>query len=217
MTKLATTSKRLVLALAGAVALLATGMTPLAESVAEAEDVKLFVWYETKSDCEVFPNYPKAGVKGQGLGWTIPEGRSIIWRYNINDTWAVITDPNRAKQTFPWWGITRRSCIGKSKEQENYPQGVAVPSRILEGRSKVYDSGWRPVEFSQGPEPVVKHGVEVKRNATLRDRANFMVGNVFAGWKVDVTGLTRSNGHWVYVYSPAARRWGYIEAGKLKE
>jgi len=217
MSKLAITSRRRTLAFAGAVALLALGMTPLAQSVAEAEQVKLFVWYEAKTDCEVFPNYPKAGVKGQGLGWTIPAGNSVIWRYNINDTWAVVTDPSRAKETFPWWGVTKRSCIGKSKQQEGYPQGVAVPSRILQGRSHVYSSGWRPVEFSQGPEAVVKHGVELQHNATLRDRANFVVGNAFAGWKVDVTGLTRSNGHWVYVYCPGARRWGYIEAHKLKE
>jgi hypothetical protein len=217
MFKLAKTSKRLTLALAGAVALLALGMTPLEQSVAEAEDVKLFVWYEAKTDCEVFPNYPKTGVKGQGLGWTIDAGDSVIWRYNINDTWAVISDPHRAKERFPWWGITRRSCIGESKEQESYPEGVPVPSRILEGRSKVADSGWRTVEFSQGPEPIVRHGVELRKNGTIRDRANFMVGNVFAGWKVDVTGLTRSNGHWVYVYSPGARRWGYIEANKLRD
>jgi hypothetical protein len=217
MSTLAKTSKRLTLALAGTIALLASGMTPIAQSVAEAESVKLFVWYEAKTDCEVFPNYPKAGVKGQGLGWTIPAGNSVIWRYNINDTWSVVTDPSRAKQTFPWWGVTKRSCIGESKEQEGYPEGIPVPSRVLEGRSKVYSSGWRPVEFSQGPETIVRHGVEVERNATLRDRANFMVGNVFAGWKVDVTGLTRSNGHWVYVYSPGARRWGYIEAEKLRD
>src|SRR5215218_8376418 len=159
MSKLAKTSKRLTLAFAGAVALLATGMTPLVQSVAEAEDVKLFVWYEAKADCEVFPNYPKAGVKGQGFAWTIAAGDSIIWRYNINDTWAVVTDPHRSKQTFPWWGVTRRSCIGKSKEQEGYPQGISVPSRILEGRSHEYSSGWRPVEFGQGPETIVRHGV----------------------------------------------------------
>jgi hypothetical protein len=183
--------------------------------VAPAAKVKLFVWYETKSACEVLPNYPKPGVKGQGLGWTIPAGDSVIWRYNVNDTWALVSDPSRAKKHFPWWGFTRRSCIGKSKSQTDYPAGVSVPSRIREGRSRVADSGWRSVDYDQGPETIVDHGVRVKRNATLRDRANFVVGNVFGGWRVDVTNLTRSKGHWVYVYSPSARKWGYIEAYKL--
>lgn len=180
-----------------------------------ASDTKLFVWYETESDCEVVPNYPKPGVKGQGLGWTIPAGKSVVWRYNVNDTWAVVHDPARAEHQFPWWGFTKRSCIGESKEQTDYPEGVAVPTRVREGRSHVADSGWRAVDYDQGPEAIVEHGVRVENNGTLRDRANFVVGNVFAGWKVDVTNLTRSKGHWVYVYSPSARKWGYIEARKL--
>lgn len=189
---------------------------PLAlPSASAGSTTPLFVWYEAKSDCEVFPNYPKPGVKGQGFKWTIEAGDSVIWRYNVNDTWAVVTDPSRSKETFPWWGFTRRSCIGESKEQTHYPEGIAVPERILEGRSRVADSGWRAVDYHQGPEPIVRHSVRVKRDATLRDRVNFVVGNVFAGWHVDVTGLTRSGGHWVYVYSPGARKWGYVEAYKL--
>jgi hypothetical protein len=194
----------------------ASGLTSIATPVAVAgSDTKLFVWYETKSDCEVFPNYPKPGVKGQGFKWTIAQGDSIIWRYNVNETWAVVTDPSRANEKFPWWGFTKRSCIGESKEQNDYPEGIAVSERVLEGRSRVADSGWRSVDYHQGPETIVRTGVRVKRNATMRDRVNFVVGNVFAGWKVDVTSLTRSDGHWVYVYSPSARKWGYVEAYKL--
>jgi len=194
----------------------AGGATLLGETEALAgSDGPLFVWYTTTSDCLVYPNYPKPGVKGQGFAWTITAGKSVIWRYNVNETWALVTDPGRARETFPWWGFTERKCIGKSKEQSDYPAGVAVPDRILEGRSKVADSGWRSVDYHQGPEPIVKYAVLVKNSATLRDRANFVVGNVFAGWKVDVTNLKRSNGHWVYVYSPSARRWGYIEAKKI--
>ena len=196
------------------VASVALGATAIPR-VAPAAKVKLFVWYETVSACEVLPNYPKPGVKGQGLAWTIPAGDSVIWRYNVNDTWSVVTDPSRAGDHFPWWGFTRRSCIGDSKEQTDYPAGVPVPTRVREGRSRVADSGWRAVDYDQGPEAIVKHGVRVKKSATLRDRANFFVGNVFAGWKVDVTSLTRSKGHWVYVYSPSARKWGYVEKYKL--
>lgn len=205
-------SRRLALAIVvagGAVLALAIPRT------APAAKTKLFVGYETKTDCEVLPNYPKPGVKGQGLGWTIPAGESIIWRYNVNDTWAVVTDPDRVGQ-FPWWGFTRRSCIGRSKSQKDYPAGVTVPTRIREGRSNVASSGWRPVDYDQGPETIVRTGVRLKKNGTLRDRVNFVVGNVFAGSKVDVTNVTRSKGHWVYVYSPSARKWGYLEAHKLE-
>lgn len=173
------------------------------------------VYYEAKNDCVIFPNYPKPGVKGQLFKWTVKAGHSIIWRYNVNETWAVVSDPSRSKGTFPWWGFTARSCIGKSKEQSHYPEGNPVPDRVLEGRSRVADSGWRMVDYHQGPETIVRQGVRVKRDGTLRDRVNFVVGNVFAGWKVDVTNLKRSNGFWVYVYSPSARKWGYVEAGKL--
>jgi hypothetical protein len=211
-----TPSKVLFAACIVATTAVAAGMTPVAQPLARADsDTPLFVWYQTKSDCLVYPNYPKPGVKGQMFKWTIEQGHSIIWRYNVNDTWAVVTDPARSKETFPWWGFTKRSCIGKSKDQTGYPEGIAVPSRIHEGRSHVASSGWRTVDYDQGPEAIVRHQVRVKHDGTLRDRVNFVVGNVFAGWKVDVTSLTRSNGFWVYVYSPSARKWGYVEAEKL--
>lgn len=194
----------------------------LASETCEAQDVPLFVKYRTKSECEVYPNYPKAGVKGQLYKWTVPAGRNLVWRYNVNDTWAVVTDLSRSNEDFPWWGFTRRDCLGKSAGQDSdngvYPAGIPVPSQTLVGRShdcKHHSDGWRPVDYHQGPEIVAKYSVRVKRNGTLRDRNNFAVGNVFAGWKVDVTRVTRSGKHWVYVYSPGARKWGYVECKKL--
>ena len=212
------TSTRSKLAMAGvgiAAGALAAGLAPPAEREAAASKPPLFVRYDTKSECTVYPNYPKPGVKGQRLAWMIPAGHGVVWRYNVNSTWAVVTDPGRSKEEFPWWGFTRRSCIGTSRKQTGYPQGISVPTRIQEGRSHVYDSGWRPVEYDQGPESIVRHDVLVRKHGTMRDRANFVVGNVFAGWRVDVTNLKRSDGHWVYVYSASARKWGYVEADKL--
>jgi hypothetical protein len=194
----------------------AAGVSLLAASPVSADNKDpLFVYYTAKSDCLIYPNYPKPGVKGQLLAWTVEAGNSVIWRYNVNDTWALVSDPHRAKEKFPWWGFTEVKCLGNSKGQAEYPAGVPVPTRIREGRSHVAASGWRPVDYDQGPEPITRAAVRVKNNATLRDRVNFVVGNVFAEWKVDVTGLTRSNGHWTYVYSPSARKWGYIETRKL--
>ena len=198
-----------------AFAAIAVAAPVLAPGELAAAKAKLFVVYEASADCVVYPNYPKPGVKGQKLGWTIPKGDTVIWRYNVNDSWAVVSDPSRSRKRFPWWGFTRKSCIGRSKTQKDYPAGIPVPSRVRQGRSHVASSGWREVDYDQGPAAIVQHGVRLRKNGTLRDRANFVVGNVFAEWHVDVTGITRSGGHWVYMYSPAARKWGYVEAEKL--
>jgi hypothetical protein len=174
-------------------------------------EMKLFVKYTTTSACTVYLNYPKDGVVGNGDPWTVPAGESVIWRYNVDSTWALISYPKRAHVTFSWWGFTRRDCLGASVKQADYPTGVAVPQRVLEGRSQVSSTGWRPVGFGVTPAPVLERGRIVVHNATLRDPANFVIGNVPASWHVDVTGRTRSNGHWVEVYVPNAQRWGYVE------
>jgi hypothetical protein len=193
-----------------------TASTPQA-ALAAAHSRKLLVRYATKSTCTIYPNYPKAGVVGNsGRTWTIAGGQTIIWRYNVNRTWAAVSDPRRASaKQFPWWGFTHRACIGRSVRQQGYPAGRPVPNRILSGRSQ-HKPYWRPVDFSVAPAAVRAHHRRVKSAATLRDGANFVIGNVFADWHVDVTTRTRSHGHWVEVYVPNARRWGYIEAGNLR-
>ena len=66
------------------------------------------------------------------------------------------------------------------------------------------------------PASVTSRTREVRADSTLRDPANFAIGNVPKGWHVDVTGTTRSGGFWVEVYVPNAKRWGFIEASHLK-
>lgn len=178
-------------------------------------DTKLFVRYETTGDCTVYPNYPRAGIRTHNRPWTVPSGRNVIWRYNVDEEWAVISDPARAGETFPWWGFTRRSCLGDSIEQAAYPSGVRAPNAVLQGRSTFVPSGWRPVRFDTPSSRVVTRGVTTTRNATLRDHVNFVVGNVRAGWQVDVSEKTRSRGHWIKVYAPRAKQWGYIERTAL--
>lgn len=187
------------------------------DSVSPWKGEHLFVWYRVKRDCDVLPNYPKPGVKGQKLGFRITAGTNVIWRYNVNDTWALVSSPSRAYDEFPWWGFVKRSCIGLSIAQSDYAAGYHIPTRKLQGRSCQTKSGYRGVDFHLGPETVARASVKVKHRGTMRDGANFVVGHVFAGWHVDVTHVTRSNGHWVYVYAPAARRWGYIERDKLED
>ena len=187
----------------------------------QERSTKLLIRYAAKSDCTVVPNYPASGVTGNSARtWTIPAGKTVIWRYNVDATWALVSDPVRAsdparvEKELPWWGFTRRDCIGLSVKQKDYPAGIAVPDRLLEGRSQKA-SGWRPVKFDQPGARVTNNHKKVTSNGTLRDPANFVVGNVFAGWHVHLTDKTRSNGHWVLVYVPNAQRWGYIERAHL--
>ncbi|MEC3981417.1 hypothetical protein [Amycolatopsis sp. H20-H5] len=175
----------------------------------------LFQRFKAASDCVVYANYPKDGVVANG-GFTIAKDRTLNWRYNVDSTWSVVQDPNRAKESYPWWGFTKTSCIGKSVNDGSFPAGQSVPTRILRGRSQQAD-GWRPVEFRLAAAPVVKKSQELFHDATLRDPANFVIGNAKSGWHVDVTGRTRGGGHWVEVYVPNAQRWGYVEASKLRK
>jgi hypothetical protein len=72
------------------------------------------------------------------------------------------------------------------------------------------------VTFNLPAAPVVSDHQRVNHNGTLRDDANFVIGNVPEGWHVNVTAVTRSDGHWVKVYVPNAKRWGYIEQSNLR-
>lgn len=180
---------------------------------------RLIVYYRARTDCTIYPNYPKPGVVGnESRIWSVPAGRRIKWRYNVNSEWAAVSDPARSEaDQFAWWGFTRKSCIGASIKQSGYPEGVPVPSRILEGRSAVRASGWRSVDFSVTPASVVAGGrsQKVNANATLRDPADFFIGNVYDGWHVDRTAQYDSKRVWVVVYSPQAKRWGYVQRSKF--
>ena len=161
----------------------------------------LMVNYDMASPCKVFINIPGEGVTNN-TSWTTT-GTRITWRYNVNSTWALVSDPNRAGKTYPWWGFTKRECI------------KGEPERLREGRSNVAASGWRSVVVDVPGASIISRSRQLHENATLRDPANFVVGNVPAGWHVDVTGNTRSDGFWVEVYVPNAKRWGYIRASNL--
>jgi hypothetical protein len=138
----------------------------------------------------------------------------VIWRYNVDGAWALVSDPARATgKHFPWWGFTQRSCIGTSVKQKGLPAGRPVPNRILQGRSQA-GSGWHAVTFDLPAAPIRAHHRKLKANTTLRDGDNFVTGDAFRGWHVDVTTRTRAHG-WVEVYVPNARRWAYIPASDL--
>jgi len=200
-----------------AATLMTAVVVSLVVSAVAAARPTLIVHYKTIGTCTIYPNYPKAGVLGNsGRTWTIPAGREIKWRYNVNSTWSMVSDPSRSSAGhFPWWGFARKDCIGRSVKTGTYPAGRPVPNRILSGRSQ-RSSGWRPVDLSVAPAPVKARNRQICSTATLRDPANFVIGNVFPGWHVDETASTRTNGHWVKVYVPNAKRWGYVERGNLE-
>jgi hypothetical protein len=178
-----------------------------AEGTAGTEDQAvaadgLILEYPARYACEIFINNPQVGpVANQS--WRLT-GTRISWRYNLDATWAVVSDPKRAGVTYPWWGFTRRDCID------------GAPTRILEGRSHVAASGWHSVDYHLKPAPFVATHKPLHVNATLRDGDDFVIGNAPKDWHVDVTGVTRSNGYWVEVYVPNAKQWGYIQASDLR-
>ncbi|WP_218004823.1 hypothetical protein [Actinomadura macra] len=220
-------------AITGAVALDAPGDTRNAQASAASQvqaakrQQNLFLRYVTAGPCTVYLNYPKSKVKGNGHPLTVPAGQQIIWRYNIDAKRAMISIPARA-HNYPWWGVTDRSCIGKSIRQwlirektakgwkvvKRYPAGRPIPNRIKQGRSNQAD-GWRKVYFPETSARIVARHQQTHRNATLRDRHNFVIGNVPANWHVNVSSAYRSGRHWVKVYVPNAKRWGYIESSVL--
>ncbi|MEV1238508.1 hypothetical protein [Nonomuraea sp. NPDC049750] len=172
----------------------------------EPERDKLLMFYDTKAPCTIMTNYGQPAV-----AWQTTAGTHLVWRYNIDATWAMISQPSRKDSPgFPWWGVTQRSCLGNSIKQKDYPTGIPVPSSIQMGRSQQED-GWRPVQWNVPASPIVRRGVKVTRNATLRDPAHFVLGNVPATWQVDLTATPSPTDWWVKVYVPALNRWGYIE------
>ncbi|MEV0663879.1 hypothetical protein ACIBI3_21930 [Actinomadura luteofluorescens] len=172
----------------------------------------LLIRYAAKKTCKLYPNH-----KMKGSPWKIPAGKQLVWRYNIDRTWAIVSDYSRSKRKqYPWWGVTQRNCIGKSVKQTGYPAGKPIPGRILQARSAVTKSGWRTVIWKVPASKITRRNVAVRHNATLRDPANLVLGNVPAGSKVHRTSATRSKGYWVKVYVPNLHRYGFIEANKLR-
>jgi hypothetical protein len=196
-------------------AAIAVGIMP-SEAAAPRRNIALILDYQTAKSCTVYPNYPKAGVKGNNIGWKINPGDKVSWRYNVNRTWAVISDVKYEHSQHPWWGFTHRSCIGGSIGGEHfptptssYPAGKPIPSRILQGRSATTASHYRRVNFTPSSGHVIK-SQRIDSMGTLRDaRGRFVIGNVFPGWHVRRTNVV--DGMWTKVYVPQAKRWGWIQ------
>jgi hypothetical protein len=204
----------LAIALAGGVV---TTMSASSSAAGAKRNVALILDYTVKKTCPVYPNYPKKGVKGNNIGWTITPTDVVGWRYNVNRTWSMVSDKKYRNTGHPWWGFVKRDCIGTSIGGEHfptptsrYPAGRAVPTRILQGRSAVTASHYRSVDFRVSPGHVVNAHQRIDTKGTLRDRPNrFVIGNVLADWHVRKTNQ-RSQG-WTKVYVPNAKRWGWVQ------
>ena len=204
---------------AAALGLLAAGVTMSAPpaNAAAPRRISLILDYRVTQSCQVFPNYPNPGVKGNQIGWTISPGDIVSWRYNVNGHWAMISDKKFEHSAHPWWGFTPRQCIGVSVGGEHfptptsvYPAGRPIPSRILQGRSAVVASHFRAVDFQPAPGHVINAHKLVTSLGTIRDaRGRFVLGNVVPGWHVQQT--DEHAGSWTKVYVPNAKRWGWVE------
>ncbi|MEP7019378.1 MAG: hypothetical protein ABI808_01910 [Pseudonocardiales bacterium] len=188
-----------------------------ADAAAPKRDIALILDYHVAQSCAVYPNYPKPGVVGNDIGWTINPGDIVAWRYNVNGHWAIISDAKFEHSAHPWWGFTPQKCIGGSVGGEHfptptssYPTGVHIPTKILQGRSAVEADHYRSVNWTVSPGHVVNSSKRITSMGTLRDaRGRFVIGNVFAGWHVHQTNV--HDGPWTKVYVPNAKRWGWVE------
>lgn len=186
---------------------------------AGTRNIQLILDYRVARDCPVYPNYPDQGVIGNDIGWKITPKDIVAWRYNVNDTWAMISDKkyrNNSKQ-HPWWGFVQRNCIGGSVGGEHfptptshYPAGQPIPNRVLEGRSAQTSDQYKKVDFRPSPGHVVNDHKKITSMGTLRDGANnFVIGNVLPNWHVHLT--DQHNAGWTKAYVPNAKRWGWVE------
>jgi hypothetical protein len=200
---------------------LVTTMSAATEAASTAagvkRDIALILDYTVKKSCPVYPNYPKAGVKGNNINWTISTSDIVGWRYNVNSTWSMISDKKYRNTGHVWWGFVHRDCIGTSVGGEHfptptshYPAGKAAPTRVLRGRSAQAKDHYRSVDFRVSAGHVVNDHARIDSFGTLRDAANrFVIGNVFPKWHVHKTNQ-QSHG-WVKVYVPNAKRWGWVQ------
>lgn len=202
-----------------AVLVLTAGLAMVASRPAAAakRNIALILDYTVAYSCPVYPNYPKEGVIGNQIGWSIAPGDIVGWRYNINDTWAMVSDKKYRNTSHPWWGITPRACIGTSvggepfpTPESSYPAGRPIPNRLLEGRSAVEADHYAAVDFRPSPRGTeVDPYRQINSMGTLRDAPNsFVIGNVFPGWHVHT--MDQHSGGWTFVYVPNAKRWGWV-------
>src|SRR4051812_24055591 len=114
----------------------------MAPAAAQARSINLILDYTVAGACPVYPNYPKAGVRGNNIGWTIAPGDVVGWQYNVTRTGAMVSKKKSRKPPHPWGGFVQGGCIGPSMGGEpsptptsHYPAGRRIPNRLLQGRS----------------------------------------------------------------------------------
>jgi hypothetical protein len=191
----------------------------------------LLVRYSVKTECRIQDNYP-VNPGASPKTWTVAPGATIIWRYNVNDHVALISDP--AKNGFPHWGfVTNSECIGTTLRQQGtywrfekptngkarwvkhktplIPAGQSIPRRTFAGRSQnARTNYWNSVDWTPAAAGTTLAARKLSHNRTLRDRpAEFVIGNVKAGWQVRPTNEHRSG--YTKVYVPSLKRWGWLQ------
>jgi hypothetical protein len=190
--------------------------------------------YRITKPCKIYLNHP-GHTAGSNKSWTLPysKGATVKWRYNASSRWAVISVGGHG---YPHWGFTDRTkantCLGTSIRQvatvrmdhktgkwtipvSYYPAGRATPARIGRGRSNHTTSHWRRVDQRPAAARITHRKVKLDENATLRDEAGFVLGNVPKRWHVNVTAVTHSNGFWTKVEVPKLHSWGFIRTRAL--
>jgi hypothetical protein len=159
--------------------------------------------------CRLHENYPRPGVPNRT--WSRSTGADVKVRYNVNGTWALVSDDRRADHNpkiNPHYGFIQRSCLAA--------QLPLPPLTGVGGHGQTRRVHFNPV--GAGRKVTALHATG---NPTLRDAPGaFVIGNLRARYHdTFVIGtqhcVVSSSNPWVHGYAPAAHRWGYVETSHL--
>ncbi len=168
-----------------------------------------------EKDCEVYENFPKAGVPERS--WTkhrrSPRGKAyhVGVRYTYKG-YALILD--YAKKGEPSWGFIAQDCLTDPRAYDAR-QHPLPDLQAIGGHSQT-----KAVPISADHRGKRKYGpVHADAVGTLRSAPrSFVIGNVRAGDPVYIT-TAHCGRHdpesWVLGYAPQSGRWGYVQARHL--
>ncbi len=167
-------------------------------------------------DCAIHANYPKSGVPDRTWTKTKMSGtkeNTVGVRYTYKG-YAMVLD--YAKSVDPSWGFIAQSCLTSPNALSHGDTGSPLGDLQAIGGDGAVKSVPISAEHSGKSDVATIH---LTSNASIRsDAASFVIGNTIDGDEFHIPTAhcgAHSSTSWILGYSPAAGRWGYVEAMHL--